>query len=97
MGVRARGEGGDLFVANVQPFDPAAAENGVGEAVQTIADDAVDAPDASGGENLNHLVGDRLGHRVFLGSNERSTIDESRLRKIGRSRSGDLSLRERGC
>jgi hypothetical protein len=69
--VGAGGEGGDLFVAYMQPFHAAAPANGVGEAVQTVADDVVDTLHSSGGENLNHLVGDGLGHRGLLGIGER--------------------------
>ena len=75
MGVGAGGEGCDLFVAHVQPFDPAAPANGVGEAVEAVADDAVDALHARRGENFNHLVGDGLGHRVLLGSKARFRND----------------------
>ena len=63
MGVGAGGEGCDLFVAHVHPLHAAAPEHGVGEAVQAVADDAVDALHACRGKNLNHLVGDGLGHR----------------------------------
>jgi hypothetical protein len=70
MRLGAGGEGGDLFVAHVQPFDAAAPANGVGEAVQTIADDAVDALHARRRKNFNHLVGDGLGHRFLLGSTD---------------------------
>ena len=68
MGVGAGGEGGDLFVAHVQPFDPAAPANGVGEAVQAVAHDAVDALNSSGDEHLDHLVGDGLGHHILQGA-----------------------------
>jgi hypothetical protein len=39
VGVGARGEGGDLLMAHVQPFDAAAPAHGVAEAVQGVADD----------------------------------------------------------
>ena len=68
MGVGASGEGGDLFVAHMQPFDAAAPPNGVGEAIETVADDAIDPLHSGGGENLDHLVGDGLGHRLLPGS-----------------------------
>ena len=61
MGVGAGGEGADLLVADMQPFDAAGAAQRVGEAVEAVADDAVDALDAGGGENLDHLVGDGAG------------------------------------
>ena len=70
MRVGAGGEGGHFFVAHVQPLHAAAPAHGVGEAVQTVADDAVDALHASRGENLDHLVGDGLGHRFLLGIGE---------------------------
>ena len=68
MGVGASGEGGDLLVAHMQPFDAAAPANGVGEAIEAVADNAIDPLHARRGENLDHLVGDGLGHRVLLGS-----------------------------
>src|SRR3984885_5106911 len=43
MGVGARCEGCDLFVADVRPLDPAAPANGVRKAVEALAHDAVDA------------------------------------------------------
>jgi hypothetical protein len=80
VGVGAGGEGGDLLVPHVQPFDPVAPPNGVGEAVQAVADDALDALHACRGENPNHLIGDGLGHRVLHGSTGvgSTTIDETR-------------------
>ena len=78
MRVGAGGEGGDFFVAHVQPLHAPAAAHRVGEAIETVADDAVDALHAGRGENLDHLVGDGLGHRFLLGSRGRgsATIDE---------------------
>ena len=57
----AGGEGGGLLVAHVHPVD-AAGPQGVGEAVQRIADDALDALDARGDERLHQLIRDPLGH-----------------------------------
>jgi hypothetical protein len=45
---------------------PPLAPQRVGEAVQAVADDAVDALDAGGGEGLDHLVSDSCGHRPVL-------------------------------
>ena len=84
MGVGASGEGGDLLVAHMQPFDAAAPANGVGEAIEAVADNAIDPLHSGGGENLDHLVGDGSGHRVLLGSASGSaTIDETGRRRIG--------------
>ena len=77
MGVGAGGEGGDFLVAHMQPFDAATPADRVGEAVEAVADDAVDALHAGGGENLDHLVGDGLGHRVSLDPRDRRTINET--------------------
>ena len=68
MGVGAGGEGGDLLVADMQPLDAARAAKRVGEPVQAVADDALDALHSGGGENLDHLVGDGLGQCLLLGS-----------------------------
>ena len=62
MGVGAGREGGDLLMANMQPFDAAMPAKRVGESVQAVADDAIDALDACCGEDLDHLVGDGAGH-----------------------------------
>jgi len=43
MRVGARGEGGDLFVPHVQPLNAAMAAQRIGEAVEAVADNAVDA------------------------------------------------------
>ena len=61
----AGGKGGDLFVAEVQPGDPTMAAQRVGEAIQAVADDAVNALYAGGGEGLDHLVGNSCGHGPF--------------------------------
>ena len=45
MGVGARGEGGDLLMPDMQPFDAAGSAQRIGEAVEAVADDAVDALD----------------------------------------------------
>ena len=64
MRVGAGGEGGDFLVADVQPVDPAMAAERVGEAVEAVADDAVDPSHAGRGEGLDHLVGNGCGHRI---------------------------------
>jgi hypothetical protein len=91
MSVGAGGEGRDLLVAHVQPFDAPASANGVGETVQTVADDAVDTLHSGGGENLDHLVGDRLGHRFLLHVRGSRTLAE--MRRSGIERSSPQSLR----
>ena len=63
MRLGAGGESGNLFVAEVQPGDPTVAAQRVGEAVQAVADDAVNALYPGGGEGLDHLVGNSCGHR----------------------------------
>ena len=44
---------------------PPLAARRVGEAVQPVADGAVNALDAGGGEGLDHLVGNRGSHALF--------------------------------
>src|SRR5208282_2564989 len=62
MRLGARGEGGDLLVADMQPLDLSLTANGVGQAVKAVADDAVDALDAGGCENLGELISNSSGH-----------------------------------
>ena len=94
MGVGARGEGCDLFVADVHPLDSAAPANGVGKAVEAVAHDAVDALHTRRGENFNHLVGDGLSHRIPLDRRRGSaTINETGRRAKGR---GGFTARTRG-
>ena len=52
------GEGRDLLVADVDPVDRLALAQRVGEAVQAVADDAENAPDAGLGQRLRDEVGD---------------------------------------
>ena len=49
----------------MDPFNSAVLgeSQGVGEAIEAVADDAVDASHASGDEGFDHLVGDGFGHR----------------------------------
>ena len=49
-------EGGDLLVPDMDPLDLAVAADGIGQAVQAVADDAVDPLDASGGEDVSELI-----------------------------------------
>ena len=98
MGVGARGEACDLFVADVHPLDSAAPANGVGKAVEAVAHDAVDAFHTRRGENFNHLVGDGLGHRVLLGSKVRFRNDRrnpAASERAGRLHSTDPWLKRK--
>ena len=66
-------------MAQMQPGDAAAPADGVGAAVQTVADDAINALHSGGGRNLDHPVGDRLDQRAppRIGNAPRGTIKES--------------------
>jgi hypothetical protein len=95
MGVGASREGGDLLVADMQPFDALVSAKCVGESVETVADDAVNALDAC----LNHLVGDALSHPCNPWIDERGspTINEIGRRRIGQgSRGRPAGLASRG-
>jgi hypothetical protein len=56
MRLGAGGKGGDLLVPDVEPLDIAAPTDCIREPVQAIADDAVDALHARGGQGFNELV-----------------------------------------
>ena len=56
MRLGAGREGGDFFVPDVDPFDLALAADRVGQTVQAVADDAVDALDAGGREGFGELI-----------------------------------------
>jgi len=49
-------EGRDLLVPNVDPLDLALSPQSVGEAVEAIADNAIDPLDASRGQRLDELI-----------------------------------------
>ena len=58
----AGGEGAGLLVAHMNPLDLALSADRIGEAVEAVADDAVDAFDAGRGEGLDELIGYRSWH-----------------------------------
>ncbi len=49
-------ESGDLFVADVNPFDRPLAANRIGDAVETVADDAKHALDTGRRQRLDELI-----------------------------------------
>ena len=63
VGFGAGSEGGDLLVPDVHPLDLALAAQRVGQTVQTVADDAVDALDTGCREGFGELIGHGLCHR----------------------------------
>ena len=62
MRLGAGREGRDLLVPDMDPFDLALSADRVGEAVEAVADDAVDPLDAGRGEGLRELISDRFCH-----------------------------------
>src|SRR5580700_7731720 len=62
MRLGTRREGRDLLVPDVDPHDLALAPQRVGQPIQAVTDDAVDALHAPCGENLRELVRDGFGH-----------------------------------
>src|SRR5207248_2789699 len=62
MRLGARGESGDLLVSDVHPLDLSLAADRIGQTIQAIADDAVDALDAGRREGLGELIGYGLRH-----------------------------------
>ena len=56
MRLGAGREGRDLLVPDVDPLDFALSPQGVGEAIETIADNAVNPLDARGNKGLRELI-----------------------------------------
>ena len=56
MSLGTRREGGNLFVPDMHPLDLAVAANGVGNAVEAVADDAVDPLDTRRREGFGELI-----------------------------------------
>ena len=63
MRLGAGREGRDLLVPDMEPLDLALPANGVGQAVQAVADNTVDALDARRCERFRELVGNCF-HRL---------------------------------
>src|SRR5215475_5660616 len=68
MGLSTGRKGCDFLVPDMNPFDLALTAQRVGQPVETVTDDAVNAFDSCGGENLGELVCDPLCHRSFPSS-----------------------------
>ena len=62
IGFCARGEGGAFLMAHVHPIDDVQPAQRVGEAVQGVADDAIDALDPRMDQGFCHQVGRGLRH-----------------------------------
>ena len=62
MRLGAGRERGDLLVPDMNPLDLALPTNGIGQTVEAVADDAVDAFDARSGEGLDELIGHNICH-----------------------------------
>ncbi len=71
MRLGARRESCDLLVAHVDPLDLALAPQRVGQPVQAVADDAIDALDASGREGFGELICDGPHEFAFLSEGRR--------------------------
>src|SRR5262249_29328782 len=65
MGLGTGRKGCDFLVPDMNPFDLALTAQRVGQPVETVTDDAVNAFDSRGGENLGELICDPLCHRSF--------------------------------
>jgi hypothetical protein len=65
----------------MHPFYLSLPTNRIGQAIQAVADDAVDPLDASCSESFRKLIGDRFGHDSILSYREllplRSEIDRA--------------------
>ena len=62
MCIRACRESGDLLVPDMQPFDAAVAANGIGNAIEAVADKTVNPLDAGSGQYFDKLICNGLGH-----------------------------------
>jgi len=58
----------DFLVPHVDPFDFTVASHGVGQTVQAVAHNAIDAFDAGRREGFCELIGDVFGHDILLSS-----------------------------
>src|ERR1700761_1932194 len=73
MGFGPGGKSGDFFVTDVKPLDLALLADGVGKAVQAVADDAIDALYAGCGEGFGKLFGNG-GHGIDPDMWEKATL-----------------------
>src|SRR6266851_5902803 len=66
MRIRAGGERGDFLVPDMQPLHAAMAAQRIGEAIEAVAYDSIDALDTGGGEGFDHLVCNSARHDILL-------------------------------
>ena len=66
MRLGARREGRALLMAHVDPLDRLLSPQRIGEAVQGVADNAVDALNANVAEHVGNQIRRRGGHRLEL-------------------------------
>jgi hypothetical protein len=64
--VRTGRERGDFLVPDMQPLKAVMAAQRIGEAIEAIAHDSVDALNAGGGEGFDHLVCNSACHNLLL-------------------------------
>jgi len=62
MRLSARRKGGDFLDPDMHPFDLALPPNGVGQAIQAVADDAVGPLDTGCRKGFHKLIGNRFCH-----------------------------------
>ena len=91
----ARREGCDFFVPDMNPFDFALAAKRVSQAVQAIADNAINSLDARYGKNLRELVRDGFDHisspSCFASAKPERTAALSRIERLIRARQAAVS------
>ena len=66
MGFGSRREGRNFLVPDMHPLDLALAANGIGNAVEAVADNAVYALDTGGGEDFRKLISYGFCHLRLL-------------------------------
>jgi hypothetical protein len=74
LGLRSGGEGGHLFVADVNPAKLAISSDGVADRVQTVADDAVDVLYSGANGRFDQRIGYREAHHIPFRAFEEASL-----------------------
>src|SRR5215510_10652140 len=98
MRLAGSGKRRDLLVPHMNPSDLALMAQRVGEPVETVADDSINALHSRCGENLNKLIRDPLCHHLSPSRSAQSRGTSRRLRSMfKRFPSAGQRRYRRGC